>query len=464
LKRVPLLFLHSVAIIFLLFGIYTLVIPGSSDVPKNIIIMISDGCGYNHIDAANLYEFGQTGVQAFENFPVRYAMSTFSADDDGYDPEQAWKHFDYVETKYTDSAASITAISMGIKTNDGVIGFDINQQPLEHIFERVESFGKATGVVTSVRFCDATPAGMIAHNMDRKNYTDIIKEMILNSPLEVIMGCGHPCYDDDGLLIDSSYFNFEYVGGIETWNALVAGHIQNDADGDGIPDRWSFIQDRSEFQELMSGETSKRVIGIPKVHSSLQEGRSGSHMADPYQVSFVSSVPTLCEMTRAALNVLDNDPDGFAMMIEGGAVDWASHKGKSGRMIEEQIDFHHAVNTVIEWVESQSSWEETLLIITADHECGYLTGPDSGPVYAPGDSTVIPVWNPLTNNGKGAIPGMEWHSKDHTNSLVPFFAKGVGSDAFHQVASREDPVRGRFLDNASIGQVLFSFYKNANLQ
>lgn len=461
-KRIPLLFLNSIAVVFLLFGIYTLVIPESNSVPKNIIIMISDGCGYNHIDAASLYEFGRTDVQAFEAFPVRYAMSTFSADDDGYDPEQAWKNFDYVKTKYTDSAASITAISTGVKTVDGVLGFDVNQQSLEHIFERGEEFGRATGVVTSVRFCDATPAGMIVHNMYRKNHTEIVEDMILNSPLEVIMGCGHPYYNDDGLVVDSSHFNFEYVGGIETWNALVRGDIQNDADGDSIPDPWHFVQDRSEFQELISGQTPKRVIGIPRIGASLQEGRSGDCMAGPYQVPPVLSVPTLSEMTRATLNVLDNDPDGFVMMVEGGAVDWASHKGKSGRMIEEQIDFHHAVNAVIAWVESESRWDETLLIVTADHECGYLTGPDSGPVYAQGDSTAVPVWNPLVNNGKGAVPGMEWHSGDHTNSLVPFYAKGIGCDVFHRYASREDSVRGRFLDNAAIGQALFSLFKKTD--
>ena len=53
--------------------------------PKNIIVMIADGCGYYQVDAANIYRFGKTGVAIYQNFPVVYGMSTFSADGRGYD-------------------------------------------------------------------------------------------------------------------------------------------------------------------------------------------------------------------------------------------------------------------------------------------------------------------------------------------------------------------------------------------
>jgi alkaline phosphatase len=464
LKRIPIFVLNAIAFIFILFGLHTLLTSESAEIPKNVIIMISDGCGYNHIDAANMYQYGKTGVQAFEKFPVRYAMSTYSEDGEGYDPDQAWKQFDYVKKKFTDSAAAITAISTGVKTRNEVVGLDKQYQSLEHIFERGESLGKSTGVVTSVRLCDATPAGMVTHNEYRKNYLEISKEMILNSPLEVIMGCGHPCYDDNGNSVDSSFYEFKYVGGKDTWEGLIHGDIKNDSDGDGLPDPWHFIEDRSEFQKLMTGQTPKRVIGIPKVEATLQEGRKGDSLAVPNAVPFIVSVPTLYEMTTAALNVLDNNPDGFFIMIEGGAVDWASHHNESGRMIEEQIDFHNAVNAVIAWVEKQSSWDETLLIVTADHECGYLTGPGSGSKHASGDETTIPVWNPLKNNGRGKLPGMEWHSTKHTNSLVPFFAKGIGCELFQKYANRKDPIRGKFIDNTDIARILFSFFKKIHSQ
>ena len=87
-------------------------------------------------------------------------------------------------------------------------------------------------------------------------------------------------------------------------------------------------------------------------------------------------VPNLALMTKGALNVLDNDPDGFFLMVEGGAVDWANHANQLGRLIEEQNDFNDAVDVAIEWIKANGGWEKNLLIVTGDHECGYLTGAD----------------------------------------------------------------------------------------
>ncbi|MGD9084488.1 MAG: alkaline phosphatase, partial [Desulfobacterales bacterium] len=161
-------------------------------------------------------------------------------------------------------------------------------------------------------------------------------------------------------------------------------------------------------------------------------------------VPLISSVPTLEEMTKAALNVLDDDPDGLFLMVEGGAVDWASHANQSGRMIEEQIDFNNAVQAVMDWIKANSSWGETLLIVTGDHETGYLTGPDSDP-----------TWKPIVNHGAGNLPGMQWNSGSHTNQLIPFFAKGCGAQLFKKGPTSEDPIRGIYIDNTVIADVIF---------
>jgi alkaline phosphatase len=97
-----------------------------------------------------------------------------------------------------------------------------------------------------------------------------------------------------------------------------------------------------------------------------------------------------------------------------------------------------------------NSWEQTLLIVTADHECGYLTGPKSGIFQS------RPVWNPLAGRGIGKVPEMEWHSTKHTNALIPFYAKGAGSRRFWREAKNRDPVRNLYLDNTSIANVIFS--------
>ena len=238
------------------------------------------------------------------------------------------------------------------------------------------------------------------------------------------------------------------------------------ADGDGVADPWTLIQSRHAFQDLMTGSTPKRVIGVAKVASTLQQSRGGAsgygseeiQAHAPYETPLTESVPTLEEMTRAALNVLDNDPDGFFLMVEGGAVDWASHANQLGRMIEEQVDFNKSVDAAVAWVSANSSWDETLVIVTGDHECGYLTGPDSGPDGAAADSGEEPVWNPVVNNGQGVLPGAEWHSGSHTNSIIPFYARGAGASLFRHCADECDPVRGRYIDNTDIALVMFSLF------
>jgi alkaline phosphatase len=187
------------------------------------------------------------------------------------------------------------------------------------------------------------------------------------------------------------------------------------------------------------------VLGTAQVYTTLNQARSGSALAAPYAVPRNETVPTLAEMSLAALNVLDDDPDGLYLMIEGGAIDWAAHANHSGRMIEENIDFEQAVRAVIDWVEANSSWGETLLVVTGDHETGYLTGPGSGPG---------PVWNSVVNNGQGALPGMEWHSTGHTNSLMLFAARGAAAPRFLPYAAGRDPVRGPYLDNTNIPDVV----------
>ena len=417
---------------------------------KNIIVMISDGWGFYHLAAASYYEYGKDARQIYNRFPFNYAMSTYMAYDEndlcygsGYDPELAWSDFEYVNNCATDSAAAATAMSTGVKTYGGAIGVDLDQNPLYTVLELAEDRGKATGVVSSVEFSHATPAAFVAHNVNRENYEEIAQEMIYDSAVDVIIGAGHPWFDADGQQ-ESSPNTFRYVGGATTWDDLVAGTAGGDADGDGTDDPWTLIQERAEFQALATGPTPKRVIGVPQVYQTLQQGRSGDGFEDPYVVPLIATVPTLEEMTMAALNILDDDPDGLFLMVEGGAVDRASHGNQPGRMIEEQIDFERAVEAVVDWVKKNSNWGETLLIVTGDHETGYLTGPGSDP-----------TWEPIVNNGAGILPGMEWHSGSHTNSLMVVSAKGDAARMLKRYADEDDPVRGPYADNTELAMVMF---------
>lgn len=420
---------------------------------KNIILMIGDGMGFKHSRAASLYLSGQTELQPYHGFPFKAAMSTFAATG-SYLPAHFWDHYAEAEQGATDSAAAATALATGSKTYRYAIGVDSQRLGLENIVELAESQGRATGVVTSVQFSHATPAAFVVHNPTRRNYEEIARDMVEKSGLEVLMGCGHPWYDDSGRRREKPA-SYRYVGGESTWQALQQGALGADADGDEQPDPWVLIEDRSAFEKLAAGKTPKRVLGIAQVARTLQQKRSaveetgareGSDTA--FATPFIESVPSLAEMTRAALNILDDDPDGFFLMVEGGAIDWASHANQTGRMLEEQIAFDQAVARVVTWVEQHSSWKETLLIITADHECGFLNG--AGPAGQP---------NPLVSNGAMRQPALQWQADGHTNALVPLFAKGPGAEGFTAYFQPDpDPVHGPYLDNTAIGLHMKSLF------
>lgn len=424
--------------------------PDESTAFKNVILMISDGCGANHIMATDYFTNGQAGSQVYEAFPARYYVSTYSAgkiesDDDArytYDPAIVWNSFEELKNRATDSAASATAMATGSKTYNGAIGVDPNLKALPNLTEDFEAKGKSTGVITSVELSHATPAAFVVHDPDRSNYSGIANQMIKESRIDVIMGAGNPLYNDDSVkrsTVEADYYQF--VGGQETWAALEAGSLANDADGDGDSDPWQLIQTKADFEALQSGAAPNRVIGVPPVYTTLQYGRAGDLNARPFAVGLNNQVPSLATMASAALNVLDNNEAGFFLMIEGGAVDWAASKNHSGRMIEEETAFNEAAATVCDWVEANSSWSETLVIVTSDHETGYLTG-SAG------------IYDEVVNNGQGQMPTMVWNSEGHTNQLVPVFAKGPGADLFQKYAVGADPVRGAYINNTDIPRVI----------
>lgn len=443
-----------------------------SNTAKNIIFMIGDGMGYNHIKAGGYYLHGKDGELKFQQFPVFYGMSTYSAELDkplttsfngdtvetasggGYSPANAWKSFSYLKSRFTDSAPAATAMSTGFKTYNASIGMGVDRKPLKHFSQAAKEFGKSTGVITTVPFSHATPAGFSAHNIHRNNAPQIAAEMLLDTRHDVIMGGGHPGYDENAIPLTGPW-KFNLCGDSTMWFDLLEGKTDirfqgvvntvEDADGDGTPDPWLLIQDAEDFRRFGTGDAPKRLFGVPKIAQTLQQGRRGEGDGTPYSTPLNQGVPTLKEMTLAALNVLDANPEGFFLMVEGGAIDWASHANQSDRLLEEFEDFNTAVDAVINWVETNSNWNETLVIVTGDHETGLLWGPNSGGS----------VFNPLVNNGKGSVPGMEWHSTNHTNSLIAIYAKGAGSHLFHAYADDYDPVRGRYINNTEIPQVMF---------
>jgi len=420
---------------------------------RNVILMICDGCGYNQIAAADLYENGSLHSESYDLFPVVVPMSTWSLSGNVYDPQKAKNDPKWVLDKPTDSGASATAFATGTKTTNGKIGMDENGNALVNLTEKAIQAGKTAGVVSTMPFSHATPASFVAHNADRNDYEAIAKSMIYDSKVSVLIGAGNPLYDNDGKKTDSPQYG--YVGGKDTWDALVAGTARNQ---DGT---WTLIERKGAFDSLADGlgKIPERIVGVAEVYYTLQEARSGGNAATDTvgQIPLISTVPELSTMSSVALRVLAKDTAGFFLMIEGGAIDVAGHANFIARNIEEKMDFNRAVRTVIAWIEKNGGWKHNLLVITGDHETGYLTGPKGLYEVAP-DSFAVDY--DLVNRGKGKIPGYAWNTTNHTNQLVPLFANGKCSDVLRTTALGKDSKRGNYTDNSVVGKVLLQILGN----
>ncbi len=433
---------------------------GEPEKAKNVILMISDGQGFNTIKATDYY----TGTQAvYEgNDFVKYGMQTNSANNPlGYNPDGMASSFTYAKTGATDSASAATAMYTGVKNYDGQINWSTTGSPLTTYFEMAAQAGKSIGAVSSVEFSHATPAAVYAHNASRNNYDAIANEGIYgsyNGNIKVLMGAGHGDYNDNGAWDPSKTDN--YIGGTDTFNDMKDGSVNG----------FTFVDTKAGFEALTTGATPDKVVGVAQVNSTLQQSRINPvGNFDPIN----TNVPTLETMTKATLNVLDNDTDGFAVMIEGGAVDWANHANQLDRMIEEQIDFNNSVQAVVDYLDANNglgtngnNWSNTLLIITADHECGHLWG-TGGYIDTNGNNQydVGEGYAQVTDNGAGNLPGAQYFSGSHTNALVPMFAKGAGSELFAGTIDGTDPNlvamygldgtwSGEYIDNTDIFRVM----------
>ncbi len=485
--------------------------PAAEPAPRNIILMISDGIGFNGWLAADYYQ-GRAGSQSYQvtrpdgTEPLVYGLAHTAlnlVNDEGellgrgsdpaeatgaveqrYDPTTRWTRFENamtndfapvnkIYTSYTDSAAAGTALMSGRKTSNGRINMDWSG---EHRFATIAEIAmdleRSAGSVASVMVSHATPAAVIAHNVSRNNYADIFNEMV-GSELDVIMGAGHPDYGNSG--DDAPEKNYQFVGGEATYAALREASGLNGFD---------YLDTKDAFSALAAGQSlPQRVVGIARAGTTLQAARDGLGAADtPSGMAYNDAVPDLATMSQGALNVLNQDEDGFFVMIEGGAVDWMGHANNMPRYIEEQVDFNLAIDAVIAWVEENSSWEETLLIITSDHECGGIWGEgtwinsEGGPVAADRNNEALAaarfdpaedVFNEflaVQDRGAGNLPGYQFSSPNHTNDLVPLWAIGAGSAKFAEFTRTDAKARelwgevynwnGDYVDNTVVFDVM----------
>jgi alkaline phosphatase len=270
--------------------------------------------------------------------------------------------------------------------------------------------------------------------------------MIFDSGLDILMGCGNPDYDNAGNKAVTP--DYGYIPKT-AWDALCAGTAANDRNADGIPEPWILVNEIQDGKVSGTNGSFTHTICIPRAHDTLQQSRAGDSQAEAYAVPFTQGIPTLADMTISALDLLSSGQKGFMLVVEGGAVDWANHANQSGRMLEEAGDFERAVEAVLRWINEHPAWSNAFVIVTSDHESGYLQGtvPGSGP------------YSEIKNNGINKAPGMSWLSTGHTNSLVPIFARGGSAARFTAVIAGKDARYGSYIDNIVIGKQILAYLR-----
>ncbi len=448
--------------------------------PLHLILMIADGWGYKQVEATRLY----TGRDPYGAPFVSHSMATFDVttlvlhQGVGYNSARAWSSFDYPMVAATDSAASATAMYTGEKTYNGRVGTSITRGRLQALPEMASLQGLAFGAVTSVPLPHATPAAWLAHNDYRGNYYALADEMLWGDPNTTGTIANDARYGGS-LGVSTLVPSVIIAGGHPGWTAEEFMRVaQRDklANESGQPGAWRFVERIRGQQDggarLLSAANNP---GVQRLCGLFGGGGGNIEFRRADGTGASRENPTLVEMTNAALAVLQRRSTGCVLMIEGGAIDFAGHFNQLDSSIGEMIDFENAVRAVVTWVDSPSTvadWTNTLLIVTGDHECGYLTADRRVFANAPlGEVSPRTLalervvqstgrrasWEDINSNCEidvGEVVYWVWHTAAHSNSLIPLYVRGIGASRFDTKFVATDPVRGQYIDNTAVYQVM----------
>ena len=297
---------------------------------KYVFLMIGDGMGINQVIATEKYRGAndnKTGITplSMTQFPFFGLSRTYS-----------------LSNGITDSAAGGTALSVAQKTVNGTLGMDSTKTtPLISIAEKAKAKGRAVGITTNVSIDHATPGAFYAHVPDRKMYYAIGLQMAA-SQFEFFAGADFLAPTDRDkqavhlhrILKDSGY-------------AILKGHQ-------------AFLQEGKKHDKLFLTQLDG------KGQNQLARGRASI----PFAIDRTDDDLTLSQITTSAIEFLDAKNKGFFLMVEGGKIDWACHSNDAATIFAEVEDFDKSVQLAYEFYLKHP--DETLIVVTADHETGGL--------------------------------------------------------------------------------------------
>ena len=283
---------------------------------------------------------------------------------------------------WTDSAASATSLNTGAKTFNGSINIAPDGSQYVPLAREMQAEGFSVGIVTSVPISHATPACVYANNVTRHDYQDITRDLLglpstnHRKPLpgvDVLLGCGWgEMMKDDRAKQGNNYEpGRKYIANSD-WKALKAGDKYLVAERTKGRDGTDVLNEAAA-QAIKNNQRLFGFFGVKRGRLPYQTADGnynptrGSAEVDRYSKADISENPTLAEMTSAALRVLETNDRGFYLMVEAGDVDKANHQNNIDNAIGAVFSGDDAFKVIVEWVEKNSNWDETQLIVTADH-------------------------------------------------------------------------------------------------
>ncbi len=238
----------------------------------------------------------------------------------------------------TDSASSGTAFACGLKTKSGVVGMNTAKtKSYKSVAQLAKEQGKKVGILSSVSLDHATPASYYASMASRSSYNGICKQLA------------------------NTGYNFFGGGGMNSPTGAVCNAWELLADNG-----YTVISNRADTLSLKTSPRDKVFC----MNHWLQDAAAMPYAIDLDKPQAVDNV-SLAEMTEVAISCLQDGPEGFFLMVEGGKVDWACHANDAVATMGDMLDFDAAVAKAVAFYNAHP--DDTLIIVTGDHETGGMT-------------------------------------------------------------------------------------------
>lgn len=286
--------------------------------PKYIFLFIGDGMGISQVALTEAYLASLKGVRGsepliFSKFPSFGLCTTYSAN-----------------YHITCSSAAGTALSTGTKTNNYMLGVDPDTNKLKSISYKLHEKGYSIGIISTVPLEQATPAAFYANSASRKSYYDISLQLPQSG--------------------------FEFFGG-----------------GDFSEPKGKNSDKRDVF-EILADSSYTIVRGFSELEKNRDARKlaffqsAGKDSEMPFAIDRKDDDFKLSDVVKVGIEHLSKNKKGFFMMAEGGKIDWAAHSNDAKTDILEIIDFADAVEVAYNFYLKHP--DETLIIVTADHDTG----------------------------------------------------------------------------------------------